>query len=152
LCDCGNICYVSGNNLRNDKVKSCGCLVHELGKNKIKNLIGQRFGKLVVKDFSFTKNYKAYWLCQCDCGNTKNICGTSLTQGLTKSCGCIKSQGELKIIQILDANNIKYQTQYTFNSCRFSDTKKLALFDFFVDNKYLIEFDGQQHFYQPTGS
>lgn len=25
-CDCGNFCEVSGNNLRNNHTKSCGCL------------------------------------------------------------------------------------------------------------------------------
>ena len=39
---------------------------------KIKDLTGQRFGKLVVLEFAGkTKRNDALWLCQCDCGNQK---------------------------------------------------------------------------------
>lgn len=36
------------------------------------NLIGKRFGKLVVKEKTINPNNKKkciYWLCNCDCGN-----------------------------------------------------------------------------------
>ena len=29
--------------------------------------------------------------------------------------------------------------------CRFPETGKVARFDFYVENRYLIEFDGEQH-------
>ena len=41
---------------------------------------------------------------------------------------------------------IPFESQKTFETCRFPDTNFLAKFDFFVNNKYLIEFDGIQHF------
>ena len=52
-CDCGNICEKTAQSLRNDGTKSCGCLAKELSAKRlsersIKNLQGQRFGKLVV--------------------------------------------------------------------------------------------------------
>jgi hypothetical protein len=50
------------------------------------DLVGQRFGRLVVVKRSDDK--KGYWTCKCDCGNVKDICGTSLKNGDTKSCGC----------------------------------------------------------------
>lgn len=50
---------------------------------------GKRFGKiLVIKKSSKTRNNKTYWLCKCDCGIMKDIIGSSLTSGNTKSCGC----------------------------------------------------------------
>lgn len=60
---------------------------------KINDLVGQRFGRLVVieRDGS-NKSGNAVWKCQCDCGNIKSIVGTSLTRGLTQSCGCIRSE------------------------------------------------------------
>lgn len=51
---------------------------------------GQRFGLLTVVSREQSKNEKAMWLCQCDCGNTVVARGSSLRSGHTKSCGCIK--------------------------------------------------------------
>lgn len=56
-----------------------------------KNLIGQRFSKLVVINYAVSKNNKTYYECLCDCGNKKEIYSCSLTRGKTKSCGCINS-------------------------------------------------------------
>lgn len=59
----------------------------------VKDLIGQRFGKLVV--LSRAENDKTKhtrWLCQCDCGNTKIVHGCSLKRGLTQSCGCLQKE------------------------------------------------------------
>lgn len=56
---------------------------------KAVNLIGQRFGKLVVVDRAENnKRGNTMWLCQCDCGNTKIALGYDLTHGRTVSCGC----------------------------------------------------------------
>lgn len=62
------------------------------------------------------------------------------------------STGEERIAQILDAEGIHYKSQYTFDDCRFYDTNAVARFDFAIldddDNlEYLIEFDGEQHYY-----
>jgi hypothetical protein len=51
---------------------------------------GQRFGLLTVVSREQSKNEKAMWLCQCDCGNTVVARGSSLRDGHTKSCGCLK--------------------------------------------------------------
>ena len=69
-----------------------------------------------------------------------------MTKGDTKSCGCIKSFGEEKISQLLRENNIFFEREKQFNNCRFPDTNKMARFDFYVNNEYIIEFDGKQHF------
>ena len=57
---------------------------------RYKDLIGQKFGKLTVISLNEEKSKKsniAYWNCMCECGNTKTVIRTSLTRGLTKSCG-----------------------------------------------------------------
>ena len=58
----------------------------------MKDLTGQRFGRLLADKFSHMHNHTAYWHCVCDCGKTKTICGTSLTRGYTKSCGCLHDE------------------------------------------------------------
>jgi hypothetical protein len=60
-----------------------------MAKVNTTDLIDKRFGKLVVKEFAYTdKNYRSYWVCDCDCGNTKTIARSSLISGRTQSCGC----------------------------------------------------------------
>ena len=54
------------------------------------NLIGERFGRLtVIKKCDYKINKGAVWLCQCDCGKTKEVSGKSLRSGTCKSCGCL---------------------------------------------------------------
>lgn len=56
---------------------------------------GERFGMMVVIDFSHRDHYsKAYWRCQCDCGKKIVTRASNLRAGRTKSCGCIKPQRE----------------------------------------------------------
>lgn len=62
----------------------------------MKDLIGQRFGKLVVTEFAGKQGNFAMWLCRCDCGNEHIARGTNLTSGQIKSCGCIAKGNAFK--------------------------------------------------------
>lgn len=57
---------------------------------KVKDLTGQRFGRLTVISRAENRNKKVYWRCRCDCGAEKIIRGCNLKYGDTKSCGCLK--------------------------------------------------------------
>ncbi len=52
------------------------------------DLMGQRFGKLVVVAKGEPKRCQATWVCQCDCGKSSTPYAYSLRRGVTKSCGC----------------------------------------------------------------
>lgn len=52
------------------------------------DISGQRFGRLVATEFVSVKNERAYWLCQCDCGNKITTAISRLRNGITQSCGC----------------------------------------------------------------
>ena len=56
-----------------------------------RDLARQRFGRLVAVSATMMGG-RARWLCQCDCGRQKIICGTSLTSGFTQSCGCLQRE------------------------------------------------------------
>lgn len=56
---------------------------------KALDLTNQIFGKLTVIKKAPSRNKHTYWLCQCDCGNFKEIQTTHLTNGSIKSCGCL---------------------------------------------------------------
>lgn len=149
-CDCGKETDVFGFHLTSGHTVTCGCGAAErfsqAGKNKYIDITGQKYGKLTV--IGRVENDKPYvqLLCKCDCGNTITVLKGSLTQGSTLSCGCIgKSKGEYIIENILNNNNIPFETQKKFQSCQF-DSGRYARFDFYVNNQYLIEFDGIQHY------
>lgn len=145
-CDCGNICYIPTSNLSNNHTRSCGCKTAELRVENVKLKIeNQRFGKLVVLKNLPSQNGESIWLCQCDCGNTVEAVGWHLTSGLKKSCGCLRSQGEEKIYQLLKENGIPFVTQATFKDLISPKGRNLR-FDFYVNNSYLIEYDGEQHY------
>lgn len=65
-----------------------------MGRGKLAtNIIGQKFGKLTaLKMLESNKHKKKMWLCLCECGNEKEVVSSSLTHGLTKSCGCLQSE------------------------------------------------------------
>jgi len=57
---------------------------------------------------------------------------------------CQNSKGEMKIMDFLIENNIKYIQQYKFNDCIY---KQHLLFDFYLpDYNVCIEYDGEFHF------
>lgn len=157
---------VRGQSLRNGNTQSCGCYgkekrqegilksekvklhCQEMAKNNKHNLIGQKFGKLtVIEETDISKNNSPVWKCQCDCGNITYVTTNCLTKGDTKSCGCIKSYGEEVITKLLVNNNIMFEKEKQFDTCILPSGRK-ARFDFYVNNQYIIEFDGKQHFEQ----
>lgn len=149
-CDCGNEKIIMGKSLRSGKTKTCGCHY-----DKITNLVGKRYGRLVVEKIDNSVENRgngAQWICRCDCGKYISVNYGNLINGQI-SCGCVVSKGEEKIRQILLQNNIDFKTQYSF-----SDLKGLKggllRFDFaiFKDQQlhHLIEFQGEQHTLQTS--
>lgn len=54
-----------------------------------------------------------------------------------------ESKGELQIKKWLESHNLSFEREYIFDDCR---NKRVLPFDFYVEDKYLIEYDGEQHF------
>jgi 5-methylcytosine-specific restriction endonuclease McrA len=66
------------------------------------NLLGQRFGKLLVIFEDFKTDLDRKWLCWCECGKITSVKQNSLRQGLTTSCGfgdCRYLRNDLKGIR-----------------------------------------------------
>jgi 5-methylcytosine-specific restriction endonuclease McrA len=94
-CDCGIEKVILGTNIVAGRIVSCGCYHKEsLSKRNFKNLVGQRFGRLVVTEKINQKasNRSNYWKCLCDCGNERVVFRSSLVSGKTKSCGCLNKE------------------------------------------------------------
>lgn len=161
-CDCGNVIDIKLVYLTrsHNPRRSCGCLHSESQKNrkskrndKFKNLEGLKFNKLTVIKF-LGKNSDKYknnnmWGCICDCGNIKQVSTSALIHSKINSCGkctIYGSLGEEKIRSILRQNNIAFEEQYKYDDLYFKDSRYKLRFDFCVNNEYLIEYDGEQHF------
>lgn len=148
-CSCGNEKDIPAETLRRGESNSCGCITKErmsqLGKNSRIDLTGKRFGKLVALYPIYSKERKhTKWHCRCDCGNEVDVDMGNLRQGFSQSCGCVNSRQEENIIKLLTKNNISFKYQYRFPDLL---TKE---FDFYVEESYVVEFDGMQHF-KPMG-
>lgn len=62
---------------------------------KLIDITGQTFGRwLVLSKVHRSPN----WLCKCKCGTVKEVNGSSLRSGMSKSCGCI----------VKETSNVKY--------------------------------------------
>lgn len=150
LCDCGNIIITNTNHLNQGHTRSCGCLQKDRASEvHFKNLTGKRFGMLTVigLDINRSSTKEKFYICKCDCGNEKSIQQSSLLSNKAISCGCSRvSKGEFKIANLLKDYNIPFTTEQTFDSCINPKTNKKLRFDFFVNNSYLIEYNGIQHY------
>ena len=135
LCECGKECDVSLNNLKTGNIKSCGCSRQEDIKNQTFNLL-----TALYPTDKRANNGGVIWHCKCKCGNECDVPLGDLHSGRTQSCGCLISKNEMIIKNLLNENNISFQTQYIFNNL---PNRK---FDFYVNDKYIIEYDGEQHF------
>lgn len=56
------------------------------------DLVGRRFGRLVVGKLLSQPGSQRQWLCECDCGNETAAWGSNLTTGRTRSCGCLQAE------------------------------------------------------------
>lgn len=79
-CSCGRQRKIPGFALRTRGIQQCG------HKNRLIDLVGQRFGSLEVLKYAGNGKYE----CQCDCGNKTYVLTSNLLNGQTKSCGCIR--------------------------------------------------------------
>lgn len=55
------------------------------------DLVGIQMGRLTAIE-RIVKNSRSYYLCECECGNTKIVYGNHLKTGVTKSCGCLSRE------------------------------------------------------------
>ena len=155
LCDCGNTTVVSTSSLSTGRTQSCGCLSREKASERFGiDITGQKFGSLTVieRDLTQSRGHQ-WWLCKCDCGNPQleSVNGVRLRNGSKTECSlCMpRSKGEEQIKDILSENGIPFIQEKMFEDCRFPDSNRKARFDFYVNNSYIIEFDGRQHI-EPT--
>ena len=155
-CKCGNFILARKCELESGHTKSCGCFhIEQFKKNnadRAKDLLNQRFGRLVVIEKTDQRqDGRVVWKCKCDCGKIIYASSHNLIGDRKTHCGCqyTASKGEEKIIKLLQEYNIPFEREKVFSDLKYNG--KYLRFDFYVDNKYLIEYDGRQHFILDSG-
>lgn len=161
LCVCGKECDCQTSDLTSGKRKDCGHAHDEyMHTSRTKNIVGNIYGHLLVKEMlpsiKVCNKWRAMCRCLCLlCGNIIDVRKDNLIAGDTKSCGCIKSVGEQKVLEYLLDNNIKFKRQYYFDDLT-TPNNGFCYFDFGImtnDNKLkcLIEYQGIQHYEEYSG-
>ncbi len=139
-CDCGNEKDIPSNSLLSGDTKSCGCNSHPIA-----DITNQKFGLLTALYPTNERNSNhVMWYCKCECGKNTLVTVNNLKSGNAQSCGCQQSSLNInKIENYFIKNHIFYEKEKKFNECK---DKKFLPFDFFINNQYIIEYDGSQHF------
>jgi len=93
-CSCGETKEVTVRALGAGDTKSCGCLQRQVQQKNSKNLVGRKFGKLEVLEKSDRRSpgRMILWKCVCECGEETYVETKNLSNGSTKSCGCLAEE------------------------------------------------------------
>lgn len=92
------------------------------------NLIGQTFGRLTVIEQLPSENRRTFWLCQCECGNIIKVKGKYLSNGDTKSCGCLNLQ-RIQQMGLDNVNRNKYEIKDDIIYVYFNNTNNYFICD-----------------------
>lgn len=144
-CKCGNIIIIRADSLTKGKTTHCGCKTNTI-RHEIKK--GDIYGDLTViaPTEKRANGGNIVYLCKCSCGNLHEVKGNNLTSMLVTSCGCKKiSKGAVQIESLLQENKIFFVKEKYIKDC-ILPTGGHPYFDFYIENKYFVEFDGRQHF------
>lgn len=163
----GGVVYSSGK--KDSGTRSCGCKQAKIfkkpnveGTTKTKYTENTLSGlKILYRTEFMDVNGSCIVMCKCPlCGNAF----PTTTRSLRKNCGCqegspllsiddffkrnkCKSKGEEVILKMLESVQAPVEMGKCFMNCK---DKSLLPFDFYLESpqfgKYIIEFDGEQHF------
>ena len=94
--------------LINNRTKNCGC-------TRKKDIAGKHIGNwFVVMKTKFDKT--TFYLCRCICGKEKEVAGSQLMAGSSKSCGCTN-----RIDTIEDAKAATIRSIFGYKGRKYSD-------------------------------
>lgn len=97
LCECGQTRIATTTQLNQGLVTACqDC------SRLAPDITGIKHNRLTPLERTKINGRQA-WVCKCDCGNYHTVRHTSLVKGLTKSCGCLRSETSRKAMNKLHA-------------------------------------------------
>lgn len=127
--------------MRGHGCKKCAGTLKKTHDEFIKEASEKNKKITIIGKYEGTKNKI---LCQCNKCKNKWYTYPSLVLYDIGCPICTISKGESKIIEKLNASNIDYVSQKTFENCSY---KNLLRFDFYIPSKNIcIEYQGKQHY------
>ena len=89
---------------------------------------GIKFGKLSpIRMCNISRSGVWLWLCQCDCGEHRQVSSVSLVEKKVTSCGCLCKLNRQKMAMFfVPASCQQCQTQYITNKFRYEGSWKLC--------------------------
>lgn len=115
LCSCGRTCAVSEKKLLHGTQTTCGVCAGKEKRQPI-DLIGERFGELVVNREISSRNKQRRWLCKCDCGQVIIVYQSQLRNGRKTSCGHDTGNGHKKDYANMELTILK-KSKTTTQAC-----------------------------------
>lgn len=70
-----------------------------------RNILGRKFGRLMVVEFAGIKKQKSWWKCRCDCGEVRIVAAAKLLNGHTKSCTCLQRDTASRVMKTHGMSN-----------------------------------------------
>jgi hypothetical protein len=85
-CACGTEREVEGGSLRRGQSRSCGCVRKAVNEG----MLGAQYGlwTVIAEAAPKASTGDRMWNCRCACGTEREIKGSQLRRGATRSCGC----------------------------------------------------------------
>lgn len=107
LCECGRVTFVRGDHLKNEEIRSCGCLNEEKNHKRFKDLTNTETDNFKVIDRAYSKNQRVYWNCICKhCGNHVELQSNQIER--YSSCGCKHNHStKERMAEISDPESLK---------------------------------------------
>lgn len=109
--------------------------------SKIKNLTGQKFGRLTAtRPTKKRKNGCVIWLCRCSCGRATEVRSQHLLGGRVHSCGCLRKE---RARQRLFERHIKYREWLGDDETDFKDNETNNNSIYYPDDQwpYVVDMD-----------
>jgi hypothetical protein len=112
-CDCGGEKVAAASNLTTGKTTSCGCAQREAMHKRLKDLTGQRFGRLVITGFAEMRGAWSWWNALCDCGRRTTVKSGALNIGDVRSCGCLAAERAAELAKSNITHGASYTAEYS---------------------------------------
>jgi len=106
-------------------------------KGKKDDLIGKRFGRLVVVSIEGRdKNRHIMLKCKCDCGGEKVVLANNIKRGSVKSCGCL--QNEIRKNREIKYKNEQLKRDEYYKKLLKEKFGRLKILKIFKNNRMLM--------------